>query len=446
MEKAQKLAVMPMKKLVFDMSLPMMLSLLIQSLYNIIDSIFVGRLSEEALTATSLAYPVQMLMIAVGVGTAVGLNAVLSKALGQRAEEEASRIAATGVVLAVLSSLVFTVVGLLFADKLAHAFTTETAIAADCSSYLFICMVFSLGNMVCMTYQRLMQATGRTVLSMLVLIAGAVTNIVLDPIMIFGLLGFPALGVTGAAIATVVGQWVSMVVGFGLQHFCNKDVKVRFRGFRLRGEYIKAIYRVGFPTIITQALQSFMVTAFNAILQPFSTTAVAFFGVYYKLQTFLFMPMNGLGQAAIPIIGFNFGAKNKGRIHQALRVIYPTAVIISLIGTVVFVGLPGQLLSLFSAGEAMLALGIPALRIMAPTFVLASVTLISGYAASGLQDGLTNMLGAFIRQFVPLIPVVYLIARFSGISLIWYAFYLSEACGMVFALLRLRKIMRERLG
>ena len=443
MEKKNKMEQMAMGRLVADMSLPMMLSLLIQSLYNIVDSIFVARLSEQALTATSLAYPVQMLMISIGVGSAVGLNAVLSKALGAKKEKEASAIATTGVLIAFAWGLVFSVLGLLLAGTLAHAFTGDAEIAEQCREYLWICMVFSLGNMVCMTYQRLMQATGKTVLSMVILVCGAVTNLVLDPILIFGLAGCPALGIRGAAIATVLGQWVSMAVGFALQERCNRAVRVSLKGFRMEMHTVGAIYKIGLPTIVTQAMQSMMVTCFNAILQPFSTTAVAFFGVYYKLQTFLFMPMNGLGQAAIPIVGFNYGAGNTRRIREACRVIYPAAVLIALAGTALFAGIPGALLGLFSAGEEMLSLGIPAIRILAPTFALAAVTMVSGYIASGLQDGWTNMIGAAIRQFVPLIPCAWLLASRAGVGRIWYAFWIAELCGVLFAVVRMRALLRR---
>ena len=440
MNRRNKMEVMPMGTLVLNMSLPMMLSLLIQSLYNIVDSIFVARLSEQALTATSLAYPVQMLMIAVGVGTAVGLNAVLSKALGARQEKESSQIATTGVLLALCSGLVFMLLGLMLSGVLAHVFTANEEIASQCQSYLFICTVFSIGNMVSMMYQRLMQATGKTFLSMVILVAGAVTNILLDPVMIFGLLGCPALGIKGAAIATVIGQWVSMIVGIILQETCNKEVSLSLKDFHLNFHQVKAIYKIGFPTIITQAMQSMMVTCFNAILQPFSTTAVAFFGIYYKLQTFLFMPMNGLGQASIPIIGFNYGARNPDRIKEAMKILYPTAALISLAGSVIFCLIPSGLLGLFAASEQMLLVGIPALRIIAPTFVLASITMITGYIASGLQDGMTNMFGAFLRQFCPLIPCAWILALKYGISSVWYAFWISEICGLLFALACLRKI------
>lgn len=440
-----KLETMPMESLIFHMSLPMMVSLLAQSLYNIVDSIFVAKLSEDALAAASFAYPVQMLMIAVGVGTAVGLNAVLSKTLGKKGLPEASRVAMTGILLSVISSVVFTVIGLVFSGSIAAAFTDDPVIAGLCRDYLWICLVFCLGNMVCMTLQRLLQATGNTFLSMIILISGAVTNLILDPIMIFGLLGCPALGIRGAAYATVIGQWISMFLGFYLNRSKNPEVVLTFRGFSLQRERILTIYRVGLPTIIMQALNSVMVTAFNAILLPFSSTAVAFFGAYYKLQNFLFMPMNGLGQAMIPIVGYNYGAKNRDRILRAAKMIYPAAILLSLAGTILFGLLGPQLLALFSAGEDMLAMGIPALKIISPTFFLASATMITGYFASGLGDGVTNMLGAFLRQFFPLIPCAWLLAHLNNILAVWYAIWVSEIVGAIYSGFRIKHLIDRKL-
>ena len=434
-----------MGQLVLNMSLPMMLSLLIQSLYNIVDSMFVARISEAALTATSLAYPVQMLMISIGVGSAVGLNVVLSKALGAGEKDKVSALAMTGILIAAFWGVLFGLAGALTAGRIAAFFTPNAEIAGACKDYLFICLTFSLGNMVSMTYQRLMQSTGKTFLSMIILICGAITNIILDPIMIFGCFGCPAMGIRGAAIATVIGQWLSMAVGILLQECCNQEIKVRFRGFRLQLRYVRAIYSVGLPTIIMQAMQSMMVTCFNGILQPFSTTAVAFFGIYYKLQTFLFMPMNGLGQASIPIIGFNYGAGNHKRIRECMKVVYPAAMAIAALGSLLFCFLPAGLLGMFSASGEMLALGIPATRIMAMTFLPASVTMISGYMASGLQDGNANMIAACLRQFIPLIPVAWLIGSYAGIGRIWFAFWISELLAMAFAICRIRSDCRKKL-
>ncbi len=442
--RTNKMETMPMPTLVLNMSLPIMVSLLVQSLYNIVDGMFVARLSEQALTATSLAYPVQMLMIAVGVGTAVGLNSLLSRTLGQKDRQEASQVAMTGLLLSALSAGLFMLAGGLFARDMAAGFTQDAATAAACGEYLYICMVFSLGNLLCMAFQRILQAAGNTFLSMVVLVCGAVINVVLDPVMIFGLLGCPAMGIRGAAWATVIGQWVSMLVGL---YFClrkNPDIPLSFRGFSLRIHRIRAIYKVGLPAIITQGLNSVMVTAFNAILLPLSSTAVAFFGIYNKLQSFLFMPMSGLGQALVPIVGYNYGANRKDRVVQSLRVAYPAAAAIALAGTALFCLLGRSLLGLFSAGADMLALGIPALRALSLIFLFAAVTNITGYFASGLGDGTTNMVGSVLRQFFPLLPCAQLLAGSGGIGAVWYSFWISEAIATLFALVRLRQLMVKK--
>ena len=439
-ERGNRMETQALGTLVLSMSLPMMASLLIQSLYNIVDSIFVARLSQEALTAASLAYPVQMLMIAAGVGTAVGVNAILSRTLGMKKYEEASRIAQTGLALSAALSLVFTAAGLAFAGRLAETFTDDPGISSLCAPYLRICMVLCQGNLVCMVFQRLLQASGRAALSMVTLVSGALTNLILDPVMIFGLFGCPAMGIRGAAWATVAGQWVSMLTGLVLNIKMNPDLDLALPGFRMEKERILKIYQVGLPTMIMQAMTSCMVTAFNAILLPFSSAAVAFFGVYYKLQNFLFMPMNGLGQAAIPIVGYNYGAGRPDRVREAGRLVCLSACAIALAGTAVFHLFGSALLGLFSAGEAMLSLGIPALKIISLTFVPAGLTMITGYFASGLGDGVTNMAAAFLRQFVPLIPCAFLLARYGGIGMVWYAFWISEAAGLAYALLGLGKM------
>lgn len=443
--KKNKMAQMPMGKLVASMSLPLMVSLLVQSLYNIVDSIFVARLGEEALTATSLAFPVQMLMIAFSVGTSVGVNALLSRTLGAGNKEKAVQIANTGMVLAVGASLFFAAGGLFFSEQLVGLFTQTESTAALCRIYLSICMTFCIGNFVETMAQRYLQAAGLTHLSMCSLVSGAVTNIILDPILIFGYLGFPAMGIRGAAIATVIGQWVGAVVALVLNRLCNPAVTLNFRGFRINGEIVKGIYKVGLPNIITQAVGSLMVSSVNKILLPVSSTAVAFFGVYYKLQSFLFMPMNGLGQAAIPIVGFNLGAKNPARIRACLKCILPAAIGIALTGTAVFQLMPRQLLMLFSAGEEMLAIGVPGLKTISCTFVFAAVTVIMGYSASGLGYGITTMVSALLRQMVILIPSIWLLSRYGGIQTAWYAMWIAEGIAVIFAVWSLRRQLNRKV-
>jgi putative MATE family efflux protein len=433
-----------MPRLVVQMSLPLMVSLLVQSLYNIVDSIFVARLSEAALTATSLVFPAQLLMIAVGVGTGVGVNAVLSQRLGAKDTAMVENAATTGLILSLISMAVFVVLGLWGTRAFVGAFTQDEVIAAYGVEYLSICMIFSVGSLVSTMFQRFLQAVGDTLYSMLSLVAGAVTNLILDPIMIFGYLGCPAMGVRGAAIATVIGQCVSALVAIWLNWKKNPQVNVRWRGYRMKKSVVGQIYRVGLPTIVTQALGSVMVAAVNAILMPFSSTAVAFFGVYYKLQNFLFMPMNGLGQAAIPIVGFNYGARRYDRIRQALRTTLPIGIGLSLVATAIFMAIPAGLLGLFSPSEELLAIGVPALRIISVTFALSSVTMILGYAMSGLGNGIINMLGTALRQLIVFVPLAYGAAALFGVDRVWYAMWVSECAAMVYAVFASRHELKKR--
>lgn len=445
-KKENKMAVMPMGKLVFSMSLPLMVSLLVQSLYNIVDGIFVAKISETALTATSLAYPVQILMVAVSVGTSVGINALLSQKIGAKRYGEASQIATTGLILSVISAVVFALLGVFFTGNFVFLFTTDPETAQLCETYLSICMIFCIGIFAETLAQRLLQAAGNTFLSMVSLVVGALTNIILDPILIFGLCGFPALGIRGAAIATVIGQWLGAVVAFLLNVFYNPEIHFAFRDYHFTKSMVLAIYKVGFPTIIMQAMGCIMISSVNAILMPISSTAVALFGVYYKLQNFLLMPMNGLGQAAIPIVGYNYGAKNGKRIKDVLKVMLPAAICIALAGTLVFCAFPARLLSLFSAGEEMMALGVPALRIISVTFALASVTIILGYAASGLGNGVINMLGSTLRQFILLVPLIFLLAKFAGVEKIWYATWISESAAALYAIFSIKQEFRNKVN
>lgn len=442
--KENKMGVMPMPKLVITMSLPLMLSLLIQSLYNIVDSIFVAKLSESALTATSLVFPMQLLMIAVGVGTGVGVNAALSKNIGAKNTAMVENIAMTGVLLSLFSTAVFMVLGFTCTGVFVRAFTEDETIAKYSIQYLSICMIFCVGSLVSTMFQRFLQSVGDTFYSMVSLIAGAVTNIILDPILIFGWIGFPSMGVRGAAIATVIGQCVSAVVAIWLNAVKNPAVRIKWKGYKMNKAVVAQIYKVGLPTIITQSIGSIMVAAVNAILMPFSSTAVAFFGVYYKLQNFLFMPMNGLGQAAIPIVGYCYGSKNYSRIKEAIRTILPIAIGISLAATVIFMAFPGALLGMFSASDEMLGIGVPALRIISVTFALASTTMILGYSMSGLGTGMVNMLGTALRQLIIFVPLAYLFASYLGIGRVWYSMWFSELAAVVYAVLASRNVMRKK--
>ena len=444
-QRGNRMGFMPVPKLVVSMAIPLMLSLLVQSLYNIVDSVFVSRISEDALAATTLAYPVQMLMVALSVGISVGINAYLSRLLGQGKAREVGFGATTGMILAVVSMVLFIVFRLFFLDVTVSLLTEDENIRLMVRQYLGICTLWCGGIFIETMAQRFLQASGKTHLSMFSLVAGAVTNIVLDPVLIFGLLGFPAMGITGAAVATVIGQWVGAVVALLINRRRNPEVRMIFKGYRWEWKVAGAIFKVGLPTIVTQALGSVMNFSMNAILLSWSTTAVAFFGAYYRLQNFLMMPMNGLGQAAIPIVGFNYGAAKPERIRDTIRVSLISSVCIAFLFAVVFIVIPKPLLSLFNASETMLEIGIPAIRIIAPTFVFAAVTIILGYCGSGLGSGMVNMTGTGIRYVVVLVPVSYALLNISGISSVWWSFWVAEVCAACAAVLLFLHLYRKRM-
>lgn len=442
MNSRNKLAEMPIRPLLYTMAVPLMLSLLVQSLYNIVDSIFVARLSETALTAASLVYSIQFLMIAVGVGTAVGLNALLSRKIGEHKTEEACQAATAGLFLMLLTSLIFSAAGIFLSDTIAAKLATNPELQVLCKQYLSINLVYCWGIFLQTYGQRLLQAVGDTILSMISLIIGAVLNIILDPIMIFGLLGCPAMGIRGAAIATVIGQMVGAAAALLFNRFQNPIIHVHLKNYHFRWQDVADIYRVGLPTIIMQAIGSIMTFAVNSILLPVSATAVAFFGVYYKLQNFLMMPINGLGQAAIPIVGYNYGDKKYHRVQQTWNVLLPTGAIIALCGTVIFWCFPEPLLQLFSASQEMLTLGIPALRIISVSFIMAAITILCGYFASGLGNGIINMISAAIRQLVLLVPCLLIFIKISGISHGWYAFWIAEIVACIYSYCMSHKLLK----
>lgn len=445
MNRQNKLATMPIRPLLYTMAVPLMLSLLVQSLYNIVDSMFVAKLSEDALTAASLVYSIQFLMIAVSVGTAVGLNALLSRKIGQQKIGEACRAATTGLFLTLFTSFLFSIAGIFFSDVIASKLTSDPTLQDLCKQYLSINLVYCWGIFLQTYGQRLLQAVGDTVLSMISLIIGAILNIILDPIMIFGLLGCPAMGIRGAAIATVIGQLAGAAAALLFNRFKNPMIHVKLKDYHFVWQDVADIYRVGLPTIIMQAIGSIMTFAINSILLNVSTTAVAFFGVYYKLQNFLMMPINGLGQAAIPIVGYNYGAKKVERVHQTWKVLLPTGIAIALCGTLLFCALPKQLLQLFSASPEMLVLGVPALRIISISFAFAATTILCGYFASGLGNGIINMVSSAIRQFVLLIPCLVLLLKTVGIRYAWYAFWIAEIIACVYSYCSSRKLLRKSL-
>ena len=423
-----KMGVMPINKLVFGMSLPMMISMLVQALYNIVDSIFVAKLSENALTAVSLAFPLQTLLIAVGAGTGVGLNALLSKSLGEKNFERANDTAKNGALIYALSYVVFLILGFtivapFYASQIKDADPEIMTMGMD---YLSIVMIFSFGLFGQFYFERLLTATGRTIFSMTSQLCGAVTNIILDPILIFGLLGAPKLGVAGAAIATVIGQCVAALVACVCNLKYNHDVKLSFRGFRPNGRIIGMIYKVGVPSIIMQSIGSVMTYSMNLILIGFSSTATAVFGVYFKLQSFFFMPVFGLNNGITPIIAYNYGARQKKRMVKTIKVSMVTAFCLLLIGFLAFELVPQVLLALFDPSPDMITIGVPALRIIGVHFLIAWFCIIAGTVFQALGWAFFSLIVSVMRQLVVLVPAAYILAKLGGLHVVWWAFPIAE--------------------
>lgn len=439
-----KMGTMPEGRLIITISFPIMLSMLVQALYNIVDSAFVARISEDALTAVSLAFPVQLLMIAVATGTGVGVNALLSRRLGQKKQEEANAVAANGVLLSVCFWLVFAVLGLLFGRAFIALFTDIPAVIEMGTSYVTVVTVASCGVFLLFVAERLMQATGNTVYHMVTQLIGAVLNCILDPIMIFGLFGCPTLGTTGAALATVLSQIIAMSIGFFINVKFNHDVRLHLRGFRPDGRILGEIVRIGLPAAVQQSLLSVLTVGLNRILMPFSQTAVSFYGVYYKLQNFLFMPVYGLNNALIPMIGYNYGAKNRRRIERITRYALYLAVGIMAAGTILFELIPVPLLRLFDASSAMLALGVPAIRIISVSFCFAGASVILSGCMQGLGRGSESLWVALLRQPIVILPAAVALSHIS-LTAVWFAFPLAEAVGLAAALLLHRHVARRLL-
>lgn len=439
-----KMETMPIKKLVVNISVPLMISLLVQSLYNIVDSIFVARISEEALTATSLAYPIQMLMVAVSVGTGVGINSLISRKIGAKDYDAVGSISSTGFLLGAASSVIFILFGTFLAPWFFSLYTDDPELARMCVVYLRICTWFSLGIFIAAIVERMLQSTGKTALSMTAQITGCVVNIILDPIMIFGYLGCPAMGIAGAAIATVIGQWVAAIAAIVLNLLYNKQVNFKIKGYKPDWGVVGIIYKVGFPSMMVQAMGSLMIMGVNNILVVYSATAVAFFGVYYKLQNFVFMPSSGIAQGLIPIVGYNYGAKRPGKIVEAIKFAALLAGIVMAVGTLLFHLIPAQLLGLYNASEAMLEIGVPALRIISLIFVPTAVVLVIGYAYTGLGNGMVNMIGTLIRQLLP-VPIIYFVAKYAGVARVWYVFWFSNICALAYVLLSIRSTYHKVL-
>lgn len=435
----------PVNSLLVGMAFPIMLSMIVQALYNVVDSIFVSMLSENALTSVSLVFPIQNLMIAVAVGTAVGMNALLSRRLGEKNYEKANRVANNGIFLSILNWLVFAGIGLTCSSLFLNSFTNNPEIAVAGANYMRICTVFSFGLFMQITLERILQVTGKTTYQMFSQLTGALINIALDPILIFGLFGLPKMGVAGAAWATVIGQIIGMALSLIINHYKNHEVRLYFKEMLPDAKTIRGIYQVGLPTIIMQSIGSVMVFGMNKILITFTETAISVFGIYFKLQSFVFMPVFGVTNALVPIIGYNYGARRKDRIMQASKLSVIMITIIMLAGTALFQLAPTWLLSLFNASESMYAIGAPALRIISVSFCFAGVAIVLSSMFQALGEGMMSLLMSIFRQLVLLLPCAWLLAKFAGLDAVWYSFLFAEVFSLCFALFLYARVYARKL-
>lgn len=442
-ERSKMLGTMHMGRLVPKVSIPIMISMLVQALYNVVDGIFVARYSADSFTAVSLVFPIQMLMIAVGTGLGVGINSLVSRRLGEGRAEAARDAARNGIFLELCGGLLFCLFGILGARSFMHVFTEDQHLQALGGQYLTIVTVFSFGLLLSMVFERLMQSTGNTTLSMTTQLAGAVTNIILDPIMIFTL----DMGVAGAAWATVIGQWVSMSLGLFLNQTRNRELKIHLKGFRPDGGTVKEILAVGFPSIIMQAISSVMNVGMNMILLGFGNTAVNVLGVYFKLQSFIFMPVFGLGNGLVAIVGYNYGARQRERVYAAIRVALTIALGIMGVGLLLFMTVPQVLLSLFESGDAgdLRVMGQAALRTISLSFLMAAIGIIVTVVFQAVGKGVYSLIMSLCRQLIVLLPAAYLLSRTGSVSAVWWAFPIAELVSLTICLLLFRKVDREML-
>lgn len=444
--KENKMGTMPVGKLLVSMSWPAMISMVIQALYNIVDSIFVARVGENALTSVTLIFPVQFLMISVGVGTAVGINSLISRRLGAGLYDEADMAATNGFLLSFFNWIIFAIFGIFFSDYFMNIFSKNKEIVNAGVGYMKIVTIFSIFVMLTITVEKIIQGTGNMVLPMIASVGGAVVNIILDPILIFGYFGAPIMGVKGAAIATVIGQAVSAGINLFSIFKTKNDVKLSFSGKILDWPTIKAIYAVGLPSIAMQAIGSVLQFGMNMILSGFTVTAVAVFGVYMRLQSFIFMPTFGINQGAMPVFGYNYGAGNRERLMKAYKIAFFMAFIIMSIGLLIFQLFPTKLLAMFNATPAMYEIGIKALRIISICFLPASFGIISSGLFGATGHGVLSLFSSLIRQMIGILPLAYILGKIGGLDLVWLSFPLAEILGIAYVIIVMRWLYKNKIS
>lgn len=442
-----KMGTMPVGKLMRNMSLPAMFSMIISALYNIVDSIFVGRIGdgETALAAVTLIFPIQMLLIAVGVGTGVGLNSLISRRLGEKNFKEANLAANHGIFLAFISWSIFVIFGLFFSEIFVRAFTDDPEIIANATIFSMIVNIFSLFLLIQINTEKVLQATGNMVLPMIAALTGATINIILNPILIFGLFGAPRLGVAGSATASVIGQFIGMSIVLFFVLTKSHEVKISLKGFRVDLKTLKNIYSVGFPAIIMQSIGSVMLVGFNAILISFSDAAVAVLGIYFRLQSIIFMPVFGLSQGSMPIFGYNYGARNKQRLIQAFKIALKTAICIMAAGLLLFQLFPVPLLKMFNATPEMIHIGVAALRMISTCFIFAAIGIISSTMFQATGHGTLSLYVSLLRQIILILPLAWILAKFAGVYYVWLAFPMAEFFSLAASLFFLKHIYNKEI-
>ena len=442
-----KMGTMPVRKLLMSMAWPAILSMTINAMYNVVDSIFVSRIGEDALTAVSLVNPIQMMIIAISVGSGVGINSLIARRLGAKNQEAADKAASTSIRIGLFNYLIFFVIGVFFAKPFISGYAEEgTFIFESACQYLQIVCIGSLFLNIQVVLEKVLQSTGNMVAPMKCSLTGAIVNVILDPILIFGLFGMPQMGVAGAALATIIGQMCGMIMGVSIVLRGEHLVNIKIRGFKMDWKIVADIYKVGLPSIVMQSIASVMIIFYNMILVAYSTTAVAVLGVYFRIQSFVFMPVFGLNQGAMPILGYNYGAKSKDRLMKTYKEAFKVALIVMAAGTLLFQAIPAQLLLIFDASEEMLRIGVPALRLISLRFIPAAFGIITGTLFQGTGHGVLSLYASVIRQLVGILPLAYLLIKIGGVTLSWLAFPLAEILGLIYSAIMLRWLYKKEIS
>ena len=438
-----KLGTMSIPKLLFQVSFPIVVSMFIQSMYNLVDSYYIGKINEEAFTAISIAFPIQNIMIGIAVGTGVGMNSLISRYLGEKNYEKSNRTAETGLALAIIYGIILLILSRFLPRPFLSAQTTNENIIAYGIDYLQIVMGLSIGVFTQIFLERTLQSTGRSIFTMLTQLIGAVLNIILDPIFIFGYFGLPAMGVKGAAIATVTGQIIGALFGSFFEYKFNKEITIKKPVLDL--DIVKGIYVVGVPSMITITIQSFTIYVLNKMLSEISTSAIAALGAYFKVQSFVFMPIFGVNNGLVPIVAYNYGAKNKDRIIKTIKLAFITVTFMMIFVSAIIIIFPRELLGIFSASGKMLEIGIPMLRICALSYVFAGVSIVGTAVFQAFGNGILTLFDSILRQIIVLLPVAYIAIKFFTVNEIWWGYVIAEFASTLFVIYLMNTFVRKKL-